>query len=55
MFSVEVHEKFKENTHGNLVKILGVFDTENEAWKCKYKQESLISDNQVIDIYEVKD
>lgn len=53
-YSVEVHEKYTDNTHGDLIKVIGIFDTEKEACECLYKNESLILDNEVIDIYNIE-
>lgn len=54
-YAVEIHEKFKDDTHGDLIKVVGIFDTEAEAWKCLYEYENTITDKEVIDIYERKD
>ena len=54
-YSVEIHEKYTDNTHGDLIKVIGVFDTEQKAWECLYDNESLISDNEVIDVYNCEE
>lgn len=46
-YSVEVHEKFKADSRGNLI-------DEKEALKCKNDYAQLIEDNQVIDVYVVE-
>ena len=50
-YAVEIHRKYTENTHGDLVNVLGIFDTEEEAWKCLYKHRPSIKNNEIIDIY----
>lgn len=51
-YAVEIHEKFKDNTYGDLVKVLGIFNTEKEALECLFIYEDTITDKEVIDIYE---
>ena len=50
-YAVEIHRKYKENTHGDLIKVLGDFDNEDEAWKCLYEYRPSIKHNEIIDIY----
>lgn len=53
-YSVELYEKFNKHTHGNYIKTLGVFDSENDAWAFMQEHEGEISDNEVLDIYELE-
>ena len=50
-YSVEIHKRSTENTHGDLIKVIDVFDTENDAYECMYKNESLIKNDEIIDVY----
>lgn len=52
-YSVEIHEKYTDYTHGDLINVVGIFNTEKEAWECLHKNEAIISENEVIDVYSI--
>lgn len=50
-FSVEIHER----ESGTLVRTLGAFTSENDAFRCYYDNEYKIAENEIIDVYELED